>query len=143
MNTKFSVKWIVAVATIFASFLPAHAQTLSVKCNYPVSVAANIPTGSMEIQTDVKKGGKFSLAFIVEKGASSAYFSGNAGAVKVHVIWGENKLTFIEITGSGTVQVTTVYGVQLNIKHGSVHSRASGGKGYELPSQYYGTCAIK
>lgn len=140
---KNSIKWIAAAAAIFSSFTLAHAQTLSVNCNYPVSVAANIPTGSAEIQTDLKKGGKFPLSFIVEKGASTAYFSGNAGAVKVNAIWGNKKITFVEITKTGTVQVTTVYGVQLNTLHGSVHSRASGGKGYELPSQYYGACIIK
>lgn len=136
---------LIAVAVIALFCLPssfAHAATYSVNCVYTTSVAANLPHGATETQTDVKTDDNFKLSFVVESGANTGHLSADRGTAIVSVVWGAAKVTFIEITDDGTVQVTTIYGKEIGIL-GSVHSRATGWRGTEMPSQYYGTCEIK
>lgn len=69
----------------------------------------------------------------------SATIVGKNGAANVVPIWGDNKLTFVEMADNGTVHTTAIYGIGLG-KKAAAHSRAFGGEGYELPSQWYGFC---
>jgi len=114
---------------------------LFIDCNYSVSVAANI-SSELGIQTNKTTNSNFNLTFVVTKKNKVGVIIGNSGAVNVTSVWGENKLTFIEVTQNGTVQTTAIYGTRKG-KKASVHSRTSGGEDYEMPSQYYGFCNIK
>ena len=94
----------------------AQARTYSVDCNYTVNAAANIsathPIPERRVTADIHTGEKFSMTFIVESNAKTGYMKGKLGASRVTVVWGAEKFTFVEVTGDGTVQVTTVYGME-------------------------------
>ena len=110
-------------------------------CKYERSAAANISTG-LGVQTDVRDEADFTISFVASMGADVGQMIGNNGAADVLPIWGDGKVTFVEITGNGTVQTTVVYGLSQGRK-ASAHSRTTGGEGFEMPSQYYGFCDIK
>ena len=121
------------------------AEPISVTCKYQVSVAANISiadSSKVDVTTNVKETDDMAFSFVMEEGENKACMQGNNGATAVNVIWGDEKVSFVEITGNGTVQVTAIYGKQRG-RFASVHSRSTGGKGYEMPSQYYGVCEFK
>ena len=130
-----------AVGLIFSADA-ARADTLSFECHYPTSVAANLSPNTANITTDLRTDDNFKLSFVIDAGADKGYMQGNMGASPVHAVWGDGKVTFLEVTGNGTVQLTAVYGLGRG-SFGSVHSRSTGGRGFELPSQYYGVCEVK
>ena len=106
-------------ALISLFFVHAGAGTaapLSYKCTYTVSIAANI--GSF-VQTDLREDDHFELQFAATPSVQEATMIGNLGASNVLAIWSSVKVTFIEITGNGTVQTTVVYG----LNEGSFASR--------------------
>ncbi|SMX31563.1 hypothetical protein COL8621_00512 [Actibacterium lipolyticum] len=119
----------------------AAADPLSFVCSFDRSVAANI-SREFGIQIDERAEKDFTIRFVSEVRAETAQMIGNNGAANVIPIWGDNRVTFVEITPNGTVQTTAVYGFRQGEK-AAVHSRTTGGEGYELPSQYYGFCEVR
>jgi hypothetical protein len=107
----------------------ANAETLTIECVYPTY---SDERGSHTVND------RFKLTFIIDSEKGSAYVVGGQGGAKVDQVAGEDGLSFIEITGSGNVMVTTV-----DKKGSSVHSRNLTLHGILLPSQYYGTCVFK
>jgi len=137
------MKVAIAIVMLLTQSIPALANSYTADCLYKVSVAANMSPASVGIVTDIKRNDKFELHFSFEDQIKTqGFMRGNQGVSPVTVVWGTNKITFLEITGNGTVQLTAVYGKSVG-KFASVHSRATGGTGYEMPSQYYGTCELK
>ena len=81
---------------------------------------------------------ELSLTFLVDEGAGKAYIMGNNGSNEVaHVYQGDGR-SFIEITITGNVMVTTI---TPSMK--AVHSRNSVMFGESIPSQYYGEGVVK
>lgn len=110
----------------------------AVECSFSHSAAANIMPGG-SVQMDLSTTDRMAFSFVWSPETGEATMSGNLGAVRVVPIVGENRLTFLEVTDNGTVQTTALYGLTIG-EVAAVHSRASGGEGYELPSQWYGYC---
>lgn len=133
----------IAVATIFLTLsAPALAASYTADCLYTASAAANI-TKSHGVQIDIKHNDKFELHFSFEDQIKTqGFLRGNQGVSPVTVIWAKQKITFLESTIDGTVQLTAIYGRKFG-KSISVHSRSTGGPGYEMPSQYYGICELR
>lgn len=125
-------------------FSPDVAQSAYVKisCLFQENVSAEVQLDK-EDGFHLKLGGDdtMSFEFIVEEGESVGLMSGNIGANDVLVINGEDKVSFVEITGSGTVNVTAVYGNSIG-ESWAVHSRSTSAFGWGQPSQWYGTCQI-
>lgn len=129
------------LASLFANPVSAVAELISFDCTYPIRVGANFSKDS-RIQIEKSNDNDFVLRFTTTIGADKAQLIGNNGAAEVTPIWGDNKLTFVEITKNGTVQTTVIYGFGLGTK-ATVHSRTTGGEGFEMPSQNYGFCDVK
>ena len=76
------------------------------------------------------------LTFLVDESADKAYIIGNNGSNEVaHIFRGDGR-SFVEITVTGNVFVTTI-----TPDMQAVHSRNSVMFGDLLPSQYYGRCS--
>ena len=132
-----------AVLFPLAGILPfsALAEPIAFECEYSLSVGANI-SQELGVQTDIRNEQDLEMRFVAEPGAKQAQLIGNNGAANVIPVWGDGKVTFVEITATGTVQTTVIYGLGFG-KKASAHSRTSGGEGYEMPSQYYGFCDVR
>lgn len=80
----------------------------------------------------------FELRFISDDEKKSAYLMGNSGSAEVRLIQNAGGISFVEITTSGNVMVTTI------AKSGdAVHSRNTVMQSQLVPSQYYGKCVAK
>ena len=118
-----------AVALLLAG--PAGAQQAPVKFKCTFDRMADPRAGTLS------KTKEWSLEFLVDRTARTAYVVGNAGVEEVHTVTGSLGMTFLEVLGTGAVQSTTIH------KDGSaVHSRHTmmSHTGEVFPSQYYGTC---
>ena len=111
------------------------------ECLFRESAAANI-SESLGIQVEISSEEVMKFSFVT-KGKEDATMIGNLGGSNVVPVWGQGKLTFVEVTGNGTVQTTALYGNQRGGRVAAVHSRTTGGAGFEMPSQWYGFCQIK
>lgn len=81
---------------------------------------------------------KLELAFLIDDESEKAYIIGNNGSSEVAHIYRGDGRSFVEITGTGNVMVTTI---APNLK--AVHSRNSVMLGQIIPSQYYGECVVR
>jgi hypothetical protein len=98
------------------------ADVVNFDCTFPVFASKE---GLNENQ-------KFSMQFIID--GENSYVTGNNGSSKVHLVSGNECITFLEVTASGNVMTTTI------TKSGeSVHSRHTV-IGELIPTQYYGKC---
>ena len=90
------------------------------------------------------KNQEFELTFIVDLETEKAYVVGNQGSEPVHIVPGNNKITFIEITGTNNVITTTVVIETLSGTDvgDSVHSRNVVIIDELVASQMYGKCTI-
>lgn len=80
----------------------------------------------------------FEMKFISDDEKKSAYLIGNNGSAEVKAIQNAGGISFVEITTSGNVMVTTI------AKSGeAVHSRNTVMQSQLVPSQYYGKCVAK
>jgi hypothetical protein len=88
----------------------------------------------------VKKESKpFELRFVSDPKTKKAYMLGNNGSSEVTLIGNSGGgVTFIEVTDSGNVMVTTIAS-----SGEAVHSRNGIISGELIPSQYYGKCKIQ
>ena len=76
--------------------------------------------------------------FIVDSTTGKSYLLGNAGASEVKIFESEDRIAFLEVTGTGNIMSTAI-----DSKLNSVHSRNTVMFGELMPSQYYGKCVIK
>lgn len=76
----------------------------------------------------------------LEKG--TARLIGNIGASDLIVLNGLNRISLLEVTDTGNVQITVIYAVQnADGQFKAVHSRHTAWEGRRLlPSQSYGSC---
>lgn len=109
--------------------IPVIADTTNYSCNY---------TSYSDSEGNHKVKDKFELNFIVDSATGKSYLLGNAGSSEVKVLEFEDRISFLEITGTGNIMSTAI-----DSKLNSVHSRNSILFGEVLPSQYYGKCVIK
>ena len=82
--------------------------------------------------------GELSLTYLVDEDAGKAYMIGNNGSNEVVEIYKGDGRSFIEVTSTGNVMVTTV---TPDLK--AVHSRNSVMFGELIPTQYYGECLVQ
>jgi hypothetical protein len=118
------------VAILFAASISsdAIAGPMTFECTFPIS--STFDEGNVEVEK-----GDFKMQFLVD--ADKAYMIGNNGANEVMTIGNDGGVTFIEVTGTGNVMMTTFN------NNGAVHSRHTIIGETLLPSQYYGTCIKK
>ncbi|WLQ14345.1 hypothetical protein O5O45_00120 [Hahella aquimaris] len=85
-----------------------------------------------------KHDGELLLTYLLDEKAEKSYVIGNNGTNEVaHIFRGDGR-SFIEITASGNIMVTTITPELM-----AVHSRNSVMFGKLLPSQYYGNCVVQ
>ncbi|MBC7625278.1 MAG: hypothetical protein H7232_18075 [Aeromicrobium sp.] len=85
---------------------------------------------------------KFQLLYdAIDARAGTARLIGNLGASEVKVIERAGRLTFIEVTASGNVTLTTVYRTGAAAPYPAIHSRHVGLLTEPWGSQMYGTCS--
>lgn len=110
----------------FIILLPsATAELITITCNF-YTFAAPGESGAVSA-TDMKD-----LRFIVDTEKETGTFLGNAGAIEVLVVEGEDTMTFIQVSPivtTTTIQISTLK---------AVHSRNVVLMGEFMPTQYYG-----
>ncbi|UZJ43815.1 hypothetical protein OOT55_14280 [Marinimicrobium sp. C6131] len=79
-----------------------------------------------------------SLTYLLDEDAEKFYVIGNNGRGEVIHIFRGDARSFIEVTGTGNVMVTTI-----TPELRAVHSRNSVMFGELIPSQYYGKCVVE
>ena len=87
----------------------------------------------------------FTATFIVtiDNGSSTALVVGNNGAEDVMVTSnGEDLYNFIEITGAGVLNTTTILLGKDGSANSAVHSRHASVLGLFMPTQWYGSCDV-
>lgn len=106
-----------------------NAATLTHNCKFGTEAS---PTGLKKLQKS------FDLKFMTDTLTNKSYVVGNAGIEPVNAIANDGGISFVEITGSGNVQVTAI------TKGGdAVHSRNTILSKDLVPTQYYGECTIE
>ncbi|SHO57030.1 hypothetical protein [Vibrio quintilis] len=82
---------------------------------------------------------EFILRYLIDPDADKVYVSGNNGSNEVVKVPGNDRVSFLEVTGTGNVMVTTITNTM-----DTVHSRNTVVFGGDLiPSQFYGKCTAK
>jgi hypothetical protein len=117
---------LLAHLTLFAP-LTVLGATTSYTCSFTVEAS---PKGL------VKQGKPFELRFVVDTTTEKAYLLGNAGSSEVEHIPNTDGISFVEITRSGNVMVTSIA-----TGGEAVHSRNGIMFKALVPSQFYGRCA--
>ncbi|WP_057833182.1 hypothetical protein [Colwellia sp. TT2012] len=107
----------------------SYADTISINCDY--STYSN-EKGNHKVKD------KFVLSFVVDTETGKSYLIGNNGSAEVSFFKNDGSYTFVEMTGTGNITVTTL---DKNLM--SVHSRNMVLSGSLIPSQYYGLCDVK
>jgi hypothetical protein len=119
---------ILTIATV-AACLVTPSQILAEAINLECTIlAASNEDGRMTLDEP------FILKFAYDNVMETAVLIGNNGVANVTPLRGDDKITFVEVTPTGTVQTTTIAG------SGAVHSRNSVIGGQIAASQYYGSC---
>lgn len=113
----------------------------SLRCEFPVGVATDWDSGS-PIGEKTSLNGPLVFDSIDHK-ANSARLIGNVGASDLLLLATVDSLTFIEVTSTGNVNVTTVFSyyakrtrdfIVVHSRHVSIVQ--------PFPSQYHGTCEV-
>ena len=107
----------------------AFGETITYICDY---------SSYSDVEGNHKVKEKFVLNFIVDSKTEKGYLLGNQGSSEVTVLQTEDKISFLEVTGTGNLMTTAI-----DSKSNSVHSRNTVILGDLMPSQYYGKCQIK
>ncbi|MHB1095634.1 MAG: hypothetical protein ACYC3F_05635 [Gemmatimonadaceae bacterium] len=114
--------------------------TKTFRCTFAASASANMDGDVPKLTTRVDH---FELVFDqIDLERGTARLIGNVGAEDVTVIGGSERLSLLEHTGSGNLQVTVIYMAQRSDgQFKAVHSRHTALLGgLPLPSQTYGSC---
>ena len=124
--------WALVVAAA-VSAVPAGAVTRALRCDFS--------EGSARAWGEPTRTTFDELTLIydsIDPGAGRARLVGSAGAQDVSVVAAPRRLNFIEFTGGGNVNVTTVYESASEMK--AVHSRHTGTPENPTLAQLYGYC---
>lgn len=118
----------------------ALSQTISLRCKFSSGQVTEFDKGRLT----TKRAGDLSEIIFdqIDLKKQSARMIGNAGAETLPVIEGTSSVHLLEVTGTGNLNVTTIFGIK-NAKENQfsvVHSRHITLSGGPLPSQYLGTC---
>jgi hypothetical protein len=70
----------------------------------------------------------------------TAQLVGNVGASNVSLIDGAAGISFVEVTPTGNITLTTVYTTEVNGRFVAVHSRHMGAADRPMVSQIFGSC---
>lgn len=131
---------IVLSAEVKAQDVARHRATKTFRCVFTASASANMDGDAPKLTT-----GKDDLELVfdqIDLKKGTARLIGNVGAEDVSVIAGSERITLLEQTGSGNLQVTVIYISQRSDdQFKAVHSRHTAlPGGLPIPSQSYGTC---
>lgn len=118
------------------------ADNFKFDCQYNVGVAADALTGNSDIEVDVRRDENLKLVVDLQRDANTGFMNGDLGSSGVRAVRGTNKITFFNTLEDATVQMITVFGKESGT-FGSVISRGINSKALDVPSQYFGTCAVK
>ena len=132
------------IATLISLFCSAIAfsQTLSFRCNFTDGQITNFDSGA----PSTKHESKFTeLVFDqIDTTKKTARLIGNVGVAQVQVIEGSQLIHLVEITGSGNLNLTSIFFTDKSKLSGAfpvVHSRhLKTSPSSPLPSQYIGLC---
>lgn len=132
---RSTVMLVIALAPSFAM-----SQHLSFRCKFISGQVTKFDSSKPKTE----KGGELGdIVFdMVDTKGGTARMIGNAGAETVSAVNGMNSIHMIEMTATGNLNITTVFGVHtLSSNFPVVHSRhiTLTGSG-PLPSQYLGVC---
>jgi len=136
---------LIAIFTLMTSAEPSLAQkrTTTIKCSFSSGVFTDFDTGKPRSEP-TKPGDLPDLIFDqIQQDSNKARFIGNKGATDVLVVRGIDSTNLIESTGSGNLNLTTVYRIEkLSPSAGVpvVHSRHVAAQSGLIPSQYWGVC---
>ena len=122
-------RFLAILLVLTAAVRGVWAETLTVACTYSISSDKD---GRHELIEP------FELSYIIDPAKGSVYVVGDRDGGKVDQVAGEGGLSFIQITGDGSVITTTV-----DTNGASVYSRHTTLGGILIPSQYYGRCIFK
>jgi hypothetical protein len=126
-----------------AEFSFAQKKATTIKCSFSSGVFTDFDTGKPR-SAPTKSGDLQDLIFDqIQQDSDKARFIGNAGATDVLVVRGRDSTNLIESTGSGNLNLTTVYRIEkLSPAAGVpvVHSRHVATQNGLIPSQYWGIC---
>lgn len=86
----------------------------------------------------VKQSQPFELRFVRDLQKKTTYLMGNSGSAEVKAIENNDAVSYVEVTTSGNVMVTTITN-----SGDAVHSRNTVMQSKLIPSQYYGKCSVK
>ena len=114
------------IAVLLMISANAMAETSSFLCKYSVEAS---PKGLTKQSTP------FELRYIFDSSTQKAYLMGNVASSEVQAIENARGISFIEVTLTGNVMVTSI-----TRAGDSVHSRNSIILEKLIPSQYYGKC---
>jgi hypothetical protein len=121
----------------------AQKKTTTIKCSFSSGVFTDFDTGKPRSEP-TKPGDLPDLIFDqIQQDSNKARFIGNKGATDVLVVRGIDSTNLIESTGSGNLNLTTVYRIEkLSPSAGVpvVHSRHVAAQSGLIPSQYWGVC---
>jgi hypothetical protein len=124
---------------VLSAHLTTVAQTFSVRCKFSDGQVTDFEKGTPHT---VRKSDMSDLVFDqIDTKKNSARLIGNVGVETVKVIDGTNVIHLIEITGSGNMNLTTLYVTNKSAATFPVaHSRHVTSATSALPSQYVGLC---
>lgn len=116
------------------------ASKLLLACSFTLSAEAAVVPNNAE--SEVRQLEKPVLAqFLIERDSDRGTMIGDGGAADVTVYWGNESVSFVEITPDGAPTMTTI-----DFERGkplpAVHSRHTLVGGL-VPSQMYGSCVVK
>lgn len=132
------------IATLIGLFCSTivFSQTLSFRCNFTDGQITNFDSGA----PSTKHEGKFAeLVFDqIDTTKKTARLIGNVGVAQVQVIEGSQLIHLVEITGTGNLNLTSIFFTDKSKLSGAypvVHSRhLKTSSSSPLPSQYIGLC---
>ncbi len=117
------------MAMMAGSAQAVESKTTTYVCEFPSERSQNL--------LPIRTGSPMNLDFKLDATTKKAYMHGNVSTNEVQVIQNWYGISFVEVTRSGNVTVTSI------TKEGAaVHSRNFLHPGGMLPSQWYGTCAM-
>lgn len=137
----------ITVALLVAAASRANAQgeaklraTTTFRCVFTTSAKVNMD-GDVPRVTTVRDNLE-AIFDQVDARNGSGRLIGNQGAESITVVRGSEKITLLEVTPNGTVQVTVIYSVERSDgQFKAVHSRHTAAPdGIPIASQMYGSC---
>ena len=140
MNKKIIIALLSVLSFLCSTIV--FSQTLSFRCNFTDGQITNFDSGA----PSTKHESKFAeLVFDqIDTTKKTARLIGNVGVAQVQVIEGSQLIHLVEITGSGNLNLTSIFFTDKSKLSGAfpvVHSRhLKTSPSSPLPSQYIGLC---